>query len=102
MREMNRTSFLRDVSVSLALLLLVGFGLFWVDPANIVVFQSLGIAMFLVIGTHLTRRILFHRLYLQEIALTAVKENNGSAAIVFASICAVIISVMYLSMSVLR
>lgn len=84
------------------LLLLIGGGLYLIDPANAVVFQATGIAMFLVGGTHLTRRILFHRLDLQAIAEEAVKDNNFSAAVVFASICVVLVSIMHLSMSVLK
>lgn len=86
----------------LALLVVVGVGLYLVDPANAVVFQATGIAMFLVGGTHLTRRILFHRLDLQTIAEEAVKDNNFSAAVVFAAICVVLVSIMHLSMSVLK
>lgn len=85
-----------------ALLVIVGIGLYLVDPTNAVVFQATGIAMFLVGGTHLTRRILFHRIDLQSIALEAVKDNNFSAAVVFAAICGVLVAIMHLSMSILK
>lgn len=90
-----------DLFRYILLLGLVGFVLYKLDPANVVVFQALLIGMFLVGGTHLTRRILFHRLDLQSIATKAYKENNMAAAVVFASVCLVLVAIMFLSMSVL-
>lgn len=91
-----------DVVKVFLLLVMTGAGLYYADPANVVVFQALGIGVFLVGGTHLTRRILFHKIDLQSIALEAVKENNFSAAVVFAAICGVLVSIMFLSMQVLK
>ena len=91
-----------DVVKVLVLLVLTGVGLIYVDPANVVVFQALGIGIFLVGGTHLTRRVLFHRLDLQSIAQRAVEEANFPAAVVFAAICGVLVAIMFLSMQVLK
>lgn len=84
--------------------LTIGSGavLYWLDGSNLVVFQALFIALFMVGGTHFTRRLLFHRLDLQKIALDAINDKNMPAAIVFAAICLFLIATMFLSMSVLR
>lgn len=81
---------------------LVGFGLYLLDPSNVVVFQSLGIAIFMVGGTHLTRRLLFNRIDLQSIARIAVEEGSIPAAIVFCAVVFFLVAVMFLSMSVLK
>lgn len=91
-----------DLLRVVVLLVLVGLGLYHLDPANIVVFQALLIGMFVVGGTHLTRRIMFHRLDIQKIALNAVKERCMASALVFTAICLVLVAIMFLSMSVLR
>lgn len=91
-----------DVVRVLVLLVLTGAGLIYADPANVVVFQALGIGIFLVGGTHLTRRVLFHRLDLQSIAQRAVDDVNFPAAVVFAAICGVLVAIMFLSMQVLK
>lgn len=62
----------------------------------------MGIAIFLVGGTHLTRRILFHRLDLQAIALDAIKEQNFPAAIIFCAVVYFLVQVIDLSMMVLK
>lgn len=80
----------------------VGFLLYQADPTNAVIFQAMGIALFMVGGTHLTRRILFNSLDIQAIARLAVRDNNMSAAIVFASVVAFLIAVMSLSMQVFK
>lgn len=92
----------RDVLRVGILLLVVGTVLVIHDNTNIVVVQALGIGLFLVGGSHLTRRILFHRIDLQSIALRAVEEKNAPAAIVFAVIVAFLVAIMHLSMSVLK
>lgn len=84
------------------LLVVVGLVLLKLDSANMAVVQALLIGTFLVGGTHLTRRIMFHRLDLQALAKRAVTEKNMPAAVVFASICLVLVAIMYLSMAVLR
>lgn len=84
------------------LLLLAGVALYLFDPANVVVFQALGIGIFLVGGTHFTRRVLFHKMDIQDIANKAVQERSLPAAVVFAAICAFLIAVMFLSMSILK
>lgn len=93
--------FLHDFLRVALLMFLAGVILFWADPANAVVFQSLGIGIFVVGGSHLTRRILFPRLDLQAIALRAVEENNFSAAVVFVAVCVVLVAIMFISMRVL-
>ncbi len=84
------------------LLVCSGVFLYASDPANAVIFQAFGIAVFMVGGTHLTRRILFNRVDLQDVANEAWKNNNVGAAVVFASICVFLISIMYLAMQVIR
>lgn len=84
------------------LMLLVGVLLYLADPANAVVFQAMGIAVFLVGGTHLTRRVLFHQIDLQSIARRAMEENNFAAAIIFAAVIYFLVEVMRLSMTVLK
>ena len=79
-----------------------GVLLYWADPANAVVFQAMGIAIFMVGGTHLTRRILFNSIDLQAIARTAINEKNMPAALVFAAFMAFLIAVMMLSMQVFK
>lgn len=79
------------------LLGVTGAGLYLVDSANVAVFQSLGIGMFLVGGTHVTRRILFHKIDMQKVALEAVSERNLPAALVFLGMCGVIVAIMFLS-----
>ena len=58
--------------------------------------------------SHIMRRLLFPRLDLQSIAITAMRGNsldhkpNMPAAIVFASICAILGLLLYLNASLLR
>lgn len=84
------------------LLFVVGYLLIATDASNVVVVQALGIGLFLVGGSHLTRKILFYRLDLQSIAKQAMEEKNMAAAVVFAAIVFFLVAVMYLSMSVLK
>ncbi len=84
------------------LLVLVGALLYWLDESNIVVFQAQLIGLFLIGGTHLTRRILFPQLNLQAIAKKAYEDNNIAAALVFLTVVAFLIAVMFLSMRVLN
>jgi hypothetical protein len=79
-----------------------GAALYWLDESNIVVFQALFIALFMIGGTHFTRRLLFHKLDLQQIAMDAINGKNLPAAIVFFAVCLFLIATMFLSMSVLR
>ena len=81
---------------------LVGWGLYLLDPSNIVVFQAMGIGIFLVGGTHLTRRILFNKIDLQRIALEAINDHNVAAAIVFSAFMAFLIAVMWISSQVFK
>jgi hypothetical protein len=98
--DMSR--FMNDVFRIMFLVGICGGLLYLLDDTNIAIFQSLLAGMFMVGGTHLTRRFLFNRLNLQEIALTAVRDNNMSAAIVFVAICLVLVAIMWLSMSLLK
>lgn len=91
-----------DLLKVLVLMVLTGALLYLADPANLVVFQAMGIGIFLVGGTHFTRRILFHRLDLQSIAIKAVEEKNIAAALIFAAIMAFLVTVMVVSMSILK
>lgn len=91
-----------DLLRVVALMGVAGWFLYLADPANAVVFQAMGIAVFLVGGTHLTRRILFSRLDLQQIASKAINESNLPAAVVFASIVVFLVAVMHLSLSVFK
>ncbi len=93
---------LSDLFRVLVLLVLVGFTLYWIDPSNTVVFQASLIGIFLVGGTHLTRRVLFPLLDLQAIAKDAIKENNMAGTIIFCAIIYFLVSVMNLSMMILK
>ena len=96
------TRFFYDLLRVFVLMIIVGGWLYYVDPANAVVFQAMGIALFLVGGTHLTRRFLFNRIDLQEVARTAVNDKNMPAAIIFMSIIGFLVAVMMLSMQVFK
>lgn len=91
-----------DILRVCTLMVIAGMVLYYLDPANIVVFQALLIAVFLVGGTHFTRRIMMPRLDLQLIAKTAIEEKNMPAAIVFASIVAFLVAVIHVSLSILK
>lgn len=80
----------------------VGYGLWLVDPANSVIFQATGIGLFIVGGTHLTRRILFSKLDLQAIANKAIDDRNMAAAIVFAAVMLFLIAVVFIPMQVIK
>ena len=82
---------LRDFFRLFLLLGVVGAALYVLDPANAAVFHMALISTFLIGVTHLTRRVLFNKIDLQEVALTAVHERNMAAALVFASICALLL-----------
>lgn len=92
----------QDILKVLLLLVLAGYLLYLADPANVVVFQAMGVVMFLTGGTHLVRRVMFNRLDMQLIANKAVADNNLAAAIVFASMCAVLIAILFVPMFVLK
>jgi hypothetical protein len=84
------------------LMICIGIGLYWADEANVVIFQAAGVGLFLVGTTHLTRRIIFPRLDLQSIAISAIKERNYCALGVFSTVVAFTVAVMFLSMRVFR
>lgn len=98
--SMSRT--VSDLMRVVFLMGVVGTALWFLDDSNVAIFQSLLAAMFLVGGTHFTRRLLFHKLNLQEIALEAIRNRNGAAAAVFFCICLLLISIMHLSITLLR
>lgn len=83
------------------LLIATGVYLHYSDPTNDIIIEALVIGVFLVGGTHLTRRILMHRVDLQEFALKA-KENPLGASIVFASVVLFLVAVMYIPLMVLK
>lgn len=78
-----------------------GAGLYLFDSTNMVVLQAFGIGTFLVMGSHLTRRLLFSKLDLQSIAVKACASPMG-AAVVFATICGVLVAIMHIGMAVLK
>lgn len=91
-----------DVIRVFLLLVLVGIMLYLADPANAVVFQALGIALFLAGGTHLTRRILFHQIELQGVARKAIDENSLPAAVVFAAVIYFLVEVMRIPLMIIK
>lgn len=93
---------LRDLIKILVLMVFIGLLLVYFDESNWVIVQMMGIAMFLAGGTHLTRRILLHKLDLQGIAMQAVTEKNVPAAIIFASVVLWCISLMLIPVLVLK
>lgn len=84
------------------LMVLTGVLLYLADPSNVVVFQAMGIAVFFVGATHLTRRVLFNRLDVQLIAQKAIDDANFPAAVIFCAIIYFLVQVFDLSMAVLR
>ena len=93
---------LSDVVRVVFLLVIVGAALYFMDPSNTAVFQALLIGIYLVGGTHLTRRILFPKLDLQQIALEAIRDNNFAGVAIFGAVIYFLVSVMELSMKVLK
>lgn len=85
------------IMLIVALLLLFHNG----DISNLIWVYSLGVGVLLAAGSHFTRRIMFNRLDLQSIAQVAVETPIG-AAIVFFSICLVLISLMWIPVMVVR
>lgn len=80
----------RDGFRTLFFVLVTAFALLWLgnglnDKSYQVVFFSTGVVLLLAWLSHVTRRVLFYRLDLQEIAIEAMKNPMG-AAVVFASI----------------
>ena len=94
--------FMSDVLRIGFLLVVVGAILLYVDVANVVVLQALGIALFFAGGTHLTRRILFPRLDLQHIAIESVKDANTAGAIIVLAVVLFLIAVMLVPVFILR
>ncbi len=90
-RDMFRISMLLGVTGGLLL---------YMDVANVVVIQALLIGIFLVGGSHVTRRLLFPKIDLQEYAKKASETPIGSA-IVFSAILVFLIAVIHASMSIL-
>jgi len=84
------------------LMIVVGTILYLMDAANVVVFQAALIGLFFVGSTHLTRRILFTKLDIQTIALTAVKENNLSASLVFMAVIGFLLGILLIPIMVLK
>lgn len=72
------------------------------DTSSVIWLYSLGVAILLAAGSHLTRRVLFHRLDLQAIALDAIKTRNWQGTVIFVTICAVIVSLMWIPVAVVR
>lgn len=101
-KETLMTRILHDLLRVFVLLVVVGVSLYFIDPANMAVYQALLIGLFLVGGSHFTRRLLFSKLDLQSIALKAIQENNITAAVIFAAVIYFLVSVMELSMKVLH
>lgn len=92
----------RDIMRVMVLLVATGIALYLLDPANVVIYQAVLIALFQVGSTHLTRRIMLPSLDLQSIAKKAVADNNLPAAIVFASVIVFLVAVMFLSTQVFK
>lgn len=99
-RKVGRVT--RDVILVLVMVVLMGAVLVWVDPANVVVLQAAGISVFLAGTTHVTRRIMFNRIDLQETALQAIRDKNVPAAIITASLMLFLIAVLFVSLMVLK
>ena len=82
--------FKRDAGRTLFFVMITAFALLWLgngldDKSYQVVFFSTGVVLLLAWLSHVTRRVLFNRLDLQDIAIEAMKNAMG-AAVVFASI----------------
>lgn len=99
---MNLRRIFNDLLRVSVLLLAVGALLYQMDESNIVVFQAGLIGVFLVGVTHLTRRILFPNLDLQAIAIKAIQENSVPGVIIFCAIVYFLVSVLQISVGVLK
>jgi len=82
---LKREGFRSFFFVLIVALTLMGLGNGVGDGSYQVVFFSVGVVLLLAWLSHITRRVLFNRLDLQDIALEAIKHPLG-AAIVFAAI----------------
>lgn len=92
----------RDL-VRILLLVVFGLGLLFsdLDSANMIWVYAAGAGIFLALVSHVTRRIMFNKLDLQSIALKAAETPLG-ASLVFVGICAVLISLMWIPVIVVR
>lgn len=84
------------------MIICLGAALVLYDPANIVVVQAMAIGIFLVGGSHLTRRILLDRMDIQDIALRSIAEGSMPGAIIFVGVLWFLVQIMQISMSVLK
>ena len=95
------TMFLRKKDlIVLGVMFVLGVILYLMDPTNLAVMQSLMVGLFIAVGSHLARRVLFPTLDLLTYAEKA-KEEPLAAAIVFTAILVFVISVMWLGISLL-
>lgn len=79
-------------------LVLIGLG-YWMlapDMATLTLIRySFGLALFLVAASHLTRRLLFTNIDLQDM-LRKARDGSLGAAVGAASVCAVLIALMFI------
>ena len=83
----------------MVLLLLIGWASNWIGqilghPELAPLFTSLYAILIITVVTHIARRMLFHRLDLQSIALEAASSGTG-AGLVFVGICLVFCTIVY-------
>jgi len=65
------------------------------QPTWTMIRYSFGIALFLVFGSHLTRRLIFPRISVQGL-LEEARKGNVASALGAASVCAVLIALMFI------
>lgn len=92
----------KDLLVVIVMVLITGAGLVWFDESNMAVLQAGAISIFLAGTTHITRRVMFNRIDLQEAAINAIKEKNVAAALVVVALVGFLIAVLSVSLSVLK
>lgn len=80
------------------------FGIDYLDSGDNsyrVVLYAIAISLALALMSHVTRKVLFPYIVMEELAKTAMKTSQG-AAVIFASVCAVVITLILASVSLLR
>lgn len=88
---------LKDDLIRITLLAVLGLALLQPDaPTWSLVSFSFGLSFLLVAASHIARKILFKRIDLARVALTAVNEKNIAAGIVFLAVCLVLIALLFI------
>lgn len=93
---------LSDFFRVMVLVVVAGYCLYLIDHTNIALLQGGLVAVFLAGGAYVVRRIMFHRLDLQTIAIRVLEENSAAGAIIFCAIVYFLVAVMDLALKVVK